>query len=57
MVLCTSDSLLQSYLESRDQEVHALKPALGKLACLNKPFARNSLKNPEHKEGLLKWLP
>jgi hypothetical protein len=53
MVLCTSDSLLQSYLESRDQEVHALKPALGKLASLRKQFVRNYLKNPEHKKGLL----
>jgi hypothetical protein len=57
MVLCTSDSLLQSYLESRDQEAHALKAALGKLASLSKQLARNYLKNPEHKEGLLEWLP
>jgi hypothetical protein len=32
-------------------------PNLGKLACLSKPFAGNYLKNPEHKEGLLEWLP
>jgi hypothetical protein len=57
MVLGTSDSLLQSYLESRDQEDYGLKPALGKLAFLTKVFTRNYLKNPGHKEGILEWLP
>jgi hypothetical protein len=56
-VLCTNDSLLQSYLESRDQEAGDLKPAQGKLVCLSKPYARNYVKNPEHKGGLLEWLP
>jgi hypothetical protein len=51
MVLCTSDSHLQSYLlESRDQEDHGLKPAQ------SKSFARTYLKNTEHKKGLVEWF-
>jgi hypothetical protein len=57
MMLCTSDSHLQSYLtESRDQKDLGLKPSLGKLASLSKPYARTYLKNTEHNKGLLEWL-